>query len=166
MSGIDYGMGRTNIDRSNGIRYGVINMNALAHWAWDDVESDYGEPTCPECLSPVCPSAGRKDYSCESCEKEYWSDAVYSDEPIGHSIDDGELKVTIGTDGDAFVILSPYFTRAAFCSPCAPGACHLESPTDDGERCYCFPHEWFDGGEAPYPVYRVDTGERVLPETK
>ncbi len=31
--GIDYGMGQTNIDKANGIRFGVIPMNDLTEFA-------------------------------------------------------------------------------------------------------------------------------------
>ncbi len=78
--------------------------------------------------------------------------------------DDG-TKATCGGDfTDIFVLGSPYFTRAAFCSPCAPGACYLTDPCDDGERAYCLGHEWFEDGEAPYPVYDVKTGLLVEPK--
>ena len=47
-AGIDYGMGTVNVDRTNGIRYGVISQHSVVQaWA-DSAESEYGEPTCPE----------------------------------------------------------------------------------------------------------------------
>lgn len=164
--GIDYGMGQTNRDPETGIRFGVINMNDLAHWAWDEAEADYGEPTCPKCGGSVEDSDGHKDYRCESCERNLWSHEVYGDEPNGHTIDDDGLKAEIDSMGDAFVLESPYFTRAGFCSPCAPGAGDLSSPCDDGEKTYCFGHDWFEDGVAPYPVYLVATGELVPPPAK
>lgn len=45
----DYGLGQTNIDRSTGIRFGVIPQNdILQAWA-DSSEADYGPATCGEC---------------------------------------------------------------------------------------------------------------------
>jgi ribosomal protein L37AE/L43A len=165
--GIDYGMGTTNVDRTNGIRYGVISMNDVLQ-AWCDCsEGDYGEPHCPHCggeLPRDLFSNGR--FPCPHCEEQCEDWDCWSDEAIGWSVDDGEYKAESGSSGDVFVLCSPYFTRAQFCSPCAPGACHLAHPMDDGERAYCFGHDWFDGGVAPYPVYRVDTGEMVEPEAK
>jgi hypothetical protein len=35
-----------------------------------------------------------------------------------------------------------------------------------GVRTYCLGHDWFEDGKAPYPVYRVDNGELVLPDPK
>jgi hypothetical protein len=177
--GIDYGMGLSNIDRETGIRFGVINVNELNEWAYEGFEAEYGEG-CPKCGGDVIEYDGDKgedgaapykpyrkgscaDHMCESCRLILGSDEVCGEDPIGHVLDDGEYKATMGTDGDIFVLKSPYFTRAAFCSPCAPGACHLSSPADDGERAYCFGHDWFEDEKAPYPVFSVATGEQVNP---
>ncbi len=76
----------------------------------------------------------------------------------------GEYKATqSGDDSDIFILKSPYYTRAQFCSPCAPGACYLTNPCEDGERAYCFGHDWFDDGKAPYPVFLVADDSEVLP---
>lgn len=45
--------------------------------------------------------------------------------------------------------------------PLAAGKYVTQLP--DGNRAYCFGHDWFDGGKAPYPVYSVETGELVEP---
>lgn len=64
-----------------------------------------------------------------------------------------------------FILASPYFTHAQFCSPCAPGACYLLSPTDKtGPKAYCLNHDWFEGDKAPYPVWEVATGKLVKPK--
>jgi hypothetical protein len=47
--GIDYGMGTTNVDTSNGIRYGVISQHSLGESWYDGAEAQYGEASCPEC---------------------------------------------------------------------------------------------------------------------
>lgn len=172
--GIDYGMGTTNIDRENGIRFGVIPLNDLGDFALDSFESDYGPASCGNCGNEATEydadkhgeykhGTGCADYACETCETVFDSSDAYGDEPIGHNLDDGEYTATLDSQGDVFVIKSPYFTRAAFCSPCAPGACHLSNPDADGERAYCFGHDWFNGDRAPYPVYSVATGELVPP---
>lgn len=136
--GIDYGLGKTNVDTKNGIRYGVINQNeVLQTWA-DSSEVIYPCEDCPL-------SQGSDDCSSAECE------------PIGFAID-GQYRAGCGEDGDIFITKSPYYTRAQFCSPCAPGACYLTNPCEDGEKAYCFGHDWFWDSEtkkAPYPVYRV-----------
>lgn len=182
--GIDYGGGTTNIDRKTGIRFGVISMNEVTQ-AWSDAsEPDYGDPACPKCGNPVVEynddthdaykyvnqrytlslRSQHAEYACEECEVYMNNDDVYGDEPNGYILDNGEYKATQGQDGDIFILSSPYFTRAQFCSPCAPGACYLTNPCDDGERAYCFGHDWFENDEAPYPVYSVKTGRLILPE--
>jgi hypothetical protein len=187
--GIDYGMGATNIDKDNGIRYGVIPQNAvLQAWA-DSSESDYGQPHCPKCGNeaqeasqiPLVDDNGDEleltnedgqepewfdrhlPHHCADCCYSFDNDHAYGDEPLGYYLDDGEHQATCGSDGDIFITKSPYYTRAAFCSPCAPGACYLMSPCEDGEKAYCFGHDWFDGNKAPYPVYRVADDTLVQP---
>lgn len=65
--------------------------------------------------------------------------------------------------GDLFLTKAPYYTHAQFCSPCAPGAGHLENPCPSGPKTYCLGRDWFEAGAAPYPVYAVDTNEEVTP---
>ena len=181
--GIDYGMGQTNIDTANGIRYGVISSHEVCQaWA-DSSKADYGKPHCPKCGNeaividdesmPDLDEVGESenwqdngcDFACLSCKITYDSDKVYGDEPLGFALDDREYKATQDSEGDIFILSSPYYTKAAFCSPCAPGACYLTSPCDDGAKAYCFGHDWFDDGIAPYPVYRV-SDDRQLVATK
>lgn len=176
--GIDYGMGTTNIDAETGIRYGVIPAPDLSHWALDDFEPDYGDPTCPKCggdaveYGEMHPNPNEedddweiegKDYCCQQCKYAFHSDEAFGDEPNGHVLDDGEYLAILDTWSDVFVMKSPYYTNAQFCSPCAGGAVHLSLPVEDGERGYCFGHEMFEKGTAPYPVYCVKTAQRVLP---
>ena len=79
-------------------------------------------------------------------------------EPDGWYIQ-GEIVAYSDSYGDIFVTKSPYYTHARFCSPCAPGACSLNCPTDKGgPRAYCFGADWFVDWPCPYPVYRVTDG--------
>lgn len=172
--GIDYGMGTSNRDHATGIRFGVIPINDLHEWAHEHFEDDYGPPTCDQCGNEAIDyddethgeyehGRGCCDYACEDCERSFGSEDAYGDEPISSTLDDGEYQATLGTDGDIFILRSPYYTHAKFCSPCAPGACHLSNPTsEDGPKAYCFGHEFFEGDQAPYTVYSVKTGE-VIP---
>lgn len=93
---------------------------------------------------------------------------------------------------DVFVSKSPYFTYAQFCSPCVPGAGNLDRPQHNPEsiawnkdrtidpsapkenyiemtgeesgwpRVFCLGHDFFENEEAPYPVFSVATGKRVV----
>jgi hypothetical protein len=172
--GIDYGMGQTNIDRETGIRYGVISQHGISGWALGEFEPEYGDPTCPKCGNDAVEYDGEahgeydgdgSDHACDDCCYSFMSDEAFGDEPLGHYFDDEEYTAELHSDGDIFVTKSPYKTRADYCSPCAPGACHLENPSDDGDWCYCFGHDWFDDGQAPYRVYSVATGEVIDSES-
>lgn len=176
--GIDYGMGTTNRNPETGIRYGVISQNeVLQGWA-DSSEPVYPDPEPVECES--CGGTGEiapgedtdgegEPHECEECGgtgEVDGDDSLDGCEPLGFVYSGEGYKAECGESGDIFITESPYFTRAAYCSPCAPGACYLMSPNPDGERAYCFGHDWFDEGRAPYPVFRVDTGEEVPPPPK
>lgn len=165
--GIDYsGIGVTcNRDKETGIRYGIIPQNQVGQAWFDSSEPDYGSPHCPYCGHDL--KEGKDYVRCPKCRKAIRDmGECYPDECNGCSLDDGEYKAFSDDSGDVWVIKSPYYTRAQFCSPCAPGACYLANPCDDGEKAYCFGHDWFDDGKAPYPVYSVETDELVNPETR
>ena len=175
-AGIDYGLGQSNIDTANGIRYGVISQNSIMPECTDEFEQDYGKPTCPECgneCADTTPESrhwesysehGCADYVCMTCEHTLDSSEVFSDESLGFSYDAQGYRLTNCLDFDIFVIKSPYYTFAQFCSPCVPGAGNLDNPMPDGVKTYCLGHDWFDESRAPYPVYSVETGEQVNPE--
>lgn len=130
-AGIDYGMGCTNIDTATRIRFGVISQHSVGSALYDAQEFIYPD------------NAG-----------EY-------DEPIGWKIEDKEYEIYDCLDSDVMIVKSPYYTFARYCSPCVPGAGNLNSADPEGVKTYCLGHDWFEGGKAPYPVYRVDTNELV-----
>ena len=161
-------------------------MNALSEYAWERFEPDYGDPTCPGCGSMVkdsedvteeealaawrkdqeegiggMPPEPDKDYYCLGCFKSWWSDAVTPDEPNGQILDDDEYVAVVDSSNDVMLFRSPYYTHAQYASPCVPGAGHLGHPCPTGPKTYCFDKSWFTGDKAPYPVYKVDTGELV-----
>lgn len=199
--GIDYsGPGATCNRSEDGIRYGVICINDLCDFALEEFEPDYGDPTCPRCGNDVENYSDAvvkieaqevegiaseedldnyydsllscADYVCLGCGIILGSDEVYGDEPVGGWIlDDGEYLAQLDEYNDVFLVKSPYKTRSQFCSPCAPGACHLGHPISvddnpDHPWCFAFGHDWFNGDKAPYRVFSVSTGEEVFPEAK
>ena len=171
-AGIDYGRGLANIDRQTGIRYGVISQGAvLQAWA-HSAEPDLGKPTCPDCGSELqrveeieyYSGPGCEDYACTKCRRTFDAQDAFGDEPIGLSYSDDGYELTDCLDSDIFVLKSPFYTFAQFCSPCVPGAGNLEAPDADGAKTFCLGHDWFESGEAPYPVYSVETGQQVTPQ--
>lgn len=178
MTGIDYGMGRTNVDLETGIRYGVISQHdVMQAWA-DSAEPDYGEPTCPGCGDDAVEYSGDThneyaapanrphacaDYACEECKILIDAQDAFGGEPIGWNYIGEGYELTDCLDSDIFVLKSPYYTFADFCSPCVPGAGNLNSDNPNGAKTYCLGHDWFGDGRAPYPVYSVENSEMVAP---
>jgi hypothetical protein len=179
--GIDYGMGLANIDHETGIRYGVISQHSISSWALsEDMESVYAGPFCPECGNEDLVNAedmteamnewpvakyNCADYACGLCEILFGSESAFSEEASGLEYNSDGYTIIDCLITDLMVIASPYYTHAPFCSPCVPGAGDLDSAREDGVRAYCLGHDWFDGDEAPYPVYRVSDDSLVpVPE--
>lgn len=176
-AGIDYGRGQVNIDKTTGIRYGVISQHTVGQAWYEDVEPDYGPPTCPKCGNEVSEfnsddgdsedyegynSRGCADYTCHQCKHTLDSQYVTPDEPRGWNYSGEGYELVDCLDSDIMVLKSPYYTFAQYCSPCVPGAGNLNNPCEEGAKSYCLGYEWFEEGKAPYPVYSVDTGAEVL----
>jgi hypothetical protein len=117
-------------------------------------------------------SPGCHDYACHACRYVFDSSEAYGDEPAGHELKEDGYHAIDCLDSDVMLIKSPFYTFGPFCSPCVPGAVSL--PHDEDEpathgpdsglvRAYCFGHDWFNGGRAPYRVFSVDTNEEVFP---
>jgi hypothetical protein len=149
----------TNRDPITKIRYGVISHADVGQAWYDGAEPVYpDEIECYECRATVqldcetCPKCAADLYDTYDLDPEAW---VYQD---------NDYHVEQSQDSpDLFVIKSPYVTYAQFCSPCAPGACYLTNPLTKpalSNICYCLGPDWFDG-KPPYPIYSVETGERI-----
>lgn len=160
--GIDYGLGRSNVDDETGIRYGVIDRSEVLQAWCDSTEANYIY-TCPYCGHEL--KKGMYAKKCGSCHKKIDPDRDFDMlEPVSYFIDDGEYKAECDSDGgDIFITKSPFYTKCQFCSPCAPGAGYLMNPMKNGIKAYCFGHDFFDSGKAPYRVYRVDDDSEVMP---
>jgi len=144
--GIDYGRGQTNIDHKTKIRYGVISMHDVFQ-AWCD-ESELYYP-CDSCDVPE----EEREFGCDMCE------------PSSFYYEDDEYYAESCLDSDIMIIKSPFYTRGNFCSPCVPGAIDLNSTGMDGDDiAYCFGHDWFEDGKAPYRVFKVFDDSEVFPE--
>lgn len=168
-AGIDYGMGQSNRDIQTGIRYGVISPHSVSPEALDDIYTQGDNLTyaaaCDDIKSRVADALADILRDCVS--ERYRQDIIdtTSDAIIESANLDGDGDDTYRYDRDGYVIetsslglfvtKSPYKTRARFCSPCAPGAGDLDSPDADGVETYCLGADWFEGGEAPYPIENV-----------
>lgn len=180
-AGIDYGMGRSNVDPETGIRYGVISQHSVMSEALDDVEYDYPGPNCPKCGNDAVEYdpdehqgegwecgwyEGRADFACPSCKYLFTSEEAYGDEPTGFHYEQDGYELMDCLDSDIFILKSPFYTFAQFCSPCVPGAGNLDNPMPEGVKCYCLGHDWFEESIAPYPVYRISDGVQIKAERR
>ena len=171
--GIDYGHGLTNTDTANGIRYGVIAQNSVGQAWHDSAEADFGTPQCPSCQGDAIecsevsdtysrfPLIGCADYACDTCEITFDSEYAFSDEVQSRNFSGDGYELTTCLDNNIFVLKSPFYTFAQFCSPCVPGAGNLDNPMTDGAKTYCLGHDWFEDGKAPYAVYSVETDKEI-----
>lgn len=164
--GIDYGGGVTNIDRWTGLRFGVIPSHDLGEFWMDSSQPDYGDPHCPECGGRLTDCDER--VPCPHCNVVIRDSAdCYPEDPIAWRYEEGGYEMSQDSSGDVWILKSPYYTHAQYCSPCAPGACHLGNPLETAHpdnACYCPGHDWFEGGRAPFPVYSVATAKEIQPE--
>jgi hypothetical protein len=169
-SGIDYGMGSTNVDTETGIRYGVINANDLASVFWEIVESDGTDLDFKQAMDDIAQElesaikSALSDYSV-TCDYKEAAQAVMDSMTVEYEspgdctryhYEDKEKGLIFQTcsGGDIFVIKSPYYTFCSFCSPCAPGAGSLG--TDGNVQTYCLGPEWFDEDHPmPYECHRL-----------
>jgi len=163
--GIDYGMGQSNIDLETGIRYGIIPSHSIGQAWYDEAEVNY-PIACPHCGSDM-DEIPDEETKCNDCQETISEDDFMELEPASWFVNgEGYLAEQSRDDSDIFICKSPFYTFAQFCSPCAPGACHLDNPLtspDPYNKCYCFGHDWFEDGKAPYPIYSIETGKLVNP---
>lgn len=184
--GIDYGNGTSNFNPKTGIRFGIISQNELSGDAVGEFEPEYPKPSeaeCPECghCVPAINLSWGDSVTCPECNSDFEIEGGDMDEPSSHSYSSGGYECSLDSHGDVWVFKSPFYTYAQFCSPCAPGAGHLgnpfepatpltESPAYNEEyanlaegagfpKVYCFGHDWFDEGKAPYPLFSVEPTE-------
>lgn len=186
--GIDYsGPGTTcNRDTKTGIRYGIIPQNDASPEALDDIFTNGTDLGFEDYKQGVKDNLRKAlsdyfhDYKRTSgnspldCAVENAFDAISDN--LGDSYDGSDCarmeleqngyKLMTDSSGDLWVMKSPFFTYAQFCSPCAPGACYLRNPVEpcESNKCYCLGADWFEDGKAPYPVYSVETGALVPAE--
>ena len=158
--GIDYGRGQTNVDADTGVRYGIIPLSALHECAIDDFEPQYSA-SCPECGAEVDDpddlyNTDADGFICAECGHVASDSSVYwHDEPDCWTYDADGIQAHLDSYNDVWVTKSQHYTKAQFCSPCAPGACYLTNPCETGEKAYCLPADWFDNDTAPYTLHAV-----------
>lgn len=122
-----------NMNFETQIRYGVIHQNKVL------------EARCEESIPYYSPDIEDDDFA----------------EPTSFIIQNKKYKAESDNYGDIFITESSYYTLCGLCSPCAPNAGDLTSKGN--LKAYCFSHDFFPEGKAPYKVYSVKTNKEVKP---
>jgi len=105
---------------------------------------------------------GFDEYRCDSCRKIIPVEEMTPNEPTSFHYDqDGYYLTNCLDNGDILVLRSNFYTLAQF-SPRESGAGNLDTPVADGVKTYALGHDWFEGGIAPYPVYRVSDNVQIV----
>ena len=164
-AGIDYSTGFfENRSPETGIHYGVIPQGEVLQ-AWADSSVPYYHPACPLCGGDIAEDQMFEHSRCPNCGEEIMESDFDCQEASSYYIDDSEYKAESSGDMvDIFITDSPYYTTCNYCSPCAPGAGYLTNYNPDGIKTYCFGHDWFEDGKAPYKVFDVKTNKEVKPQ--
>ncbi len=171
--GIDYGrIGQSNRNTETGIHYGVIPLNDLCEGAFDtffhdgtDVDfeghKDELKRSLASAIEAVLKESGHdscndsESLAAEIVDNMQW-DAYESCDGTRYDYVGEGYHLDLHRDGDVFVLESPYYTFAPFCSPCAPGAGYLRNGAAEGDcKTYCLGADWFEDEKVPYPIYRV-----------
>lgn len=142
---IDYGRNLTcNRDLDTGIRYGIVSMNAIAAWVWEEAEPIYWQGC--GCCGTEIPEDTEAPYTC-SCGEVVSEDDQWGDEPTHWEIVSDGVVGRIDSDGDLWVFESPHTGWYGPCSPCAPGAVDLRSDRQRGKGIlgYTVPLTWWAG---------------------
>jgi hypothetical protein len=178
-AGIDYGRGLANVDHATGIRYGVISPHTpnpeatqdiwtsgenLTHAAAVDAVKDQIRLALSRVLVDDFDIADAAQV--EEHVSGIWGDVedrfndryeesedTYRYEAEGYVLETSSLGI--------YVIRSPYYTTARFCSPCCPGAGDLDAFEAGGVKTYCLGHDWFEEEKAPYRVWQVEDDQEV-----
>lgn len=188
--GIDYTPigDTTNRDTETGIRYGIISERSLGDgYQCDDPIRQGGDNLTHmtavdevkqnlwRAVADWCPDRKRGeivDAMWEAVEQEF--NERYEEDCDTYRYEKEGYVIQTASNGELFVIDSPYYTYAQFCSPCVPGAGNLDTvfehdaaPNLEGDeyeaaaqrsgfpKVYCLGPDWFDDEKAPYPVFNV-----------
>lgn len=170
---IDYGFGKCNLNPETGIRYGVISgqyleteiLEKFYEAGLDHLVSEFEARVTKALLETLKEETQFSTFESTGVDafREHLKDfhwAEYLDlSPFGDCLcgryEEAGIIAEQHSDGDVFVLESPYYTKAPFCSPCAPGAGYLADGSFEGQACtYCMPNDWFPEGRAcPYPYW-------------
>lgn len=158
-----------NMNVETGIHYGVIPKNDLFNCAEEffdhaeDIDYTNNLKEIKENIKSSIEDFMFDDNVKEILElvEEHFNENYQGDCALMRYEKDGFIIKSSNDDCDLFIIKSPYFTLAPFCSPCAMNACYLRDGVKEGEepkgaKAYCLPEDWFsEENPCPYKYWEV-----------
>jgi hypothetical protein len=148
-----------NANPETGIRYGVVSLNSLEDWVFDEFFQNGENLTANEAHkeakaefieerryaegSLLTAEARAIEEWEERGEQEFW-DSWECDEAT-YELETEGMKLGLSTLGGAYnvwVFESPHTAEHGLCSPCCPNAGNIDTP--GSFQCYTLPAEWFD----------------------
>jgi len=122
----------SNVNPKTGIRFGVVALNSLEDWVFDEFFHDG---------TNVSYKAALEEFEGDEDDFEYEGDED------SYELEKDGLSLGLSTLGGAYnvwVFESPHTAKHALCSPCCPNAGDIDSPGDF--PCYTLPDDWFWAG--------------------
>jgi len=135
-----------NVDPKTGISYGVVSLNALEDWVYDEFfyngRNITYEAAMEDFVAEFEAEHGREP---DDEEIQEWVDyAEFQEEEYELETDGMKLLLTyLGGAPLVFVIKSPHTTRTRPTSPCVPNAGDLDNKDPHGILAYDLPEDWY-----------------------
>jgi hypothetical protein len=132
----------SNINPDTGIRYGVISLNSLNDYVFDEFFYNGRNLTFERALQDF------KDENSDATDDDiddamqYWEcdECEYYLE-----IEGMKLGITyLGGAAMVWIYESPHTANVKLCSPCVPNAGDLDNKIADGFICYDLPADWYN----------------------
>ncbi|MHA2274838.1 MAG: hypothetical protein ACXAC2_03690 [Candidatus Kariarchaeaceae archaeon] len=129
----------TNIE--TGIRYGIIALNSLEDWVYDEFFNNGTDITYQSALKEY--EAENPDHSDSDLDE--FNDN-FSSEESSYELETDGMKLGMSIFGGAYhvwVYESPVKSMVDLCSPCVPNCGNLDSKNESGFECYGLPEDWY-----------------------
>lgn len=140
----------TNMNTESGIRYGVVTMNSLQDWVFEEFLNNgenvsYQEAEKEFIAEFLFEYEGDKLQTDLDEALDMFRDSYHGEEERYTLISEG-MSLELSYLGGAplvWVLSSPVVERARLCSPCCPNAGDLDNKDEGGYETYSLPSEWF-----------------------
>lgn len=132
-----------NTDTETGVKYGVVALDSLANWVFDEFFY-HGRNLSSDGAFQDAIAYDGLDPDDDEQVQEFWDSYQADEEEYALEIDGMKLELSyLGGAPLVWVFKSPHTTECRECSPCCPLAGDLDSQDPGGFTTYTLPKEWF-----------------------